>query len=269
MKSPFEFTDYKSYLNDLVYGPTAKRGRQAELAKAMNCQAAYLSQVLKAKADLTEEHVLRLARHLALSDLETEYLMTLLRKGRASAQDLSDYLEKRRAQLLKESQELKSRIEADVLKLDDAVHARYFTNWVPSTVHIATSSPRYQTVKALSERLGLPEKNLVETLQFLESIGFVKRDNNKWIFAGGSIHLPRESVFHVPHQLVHRQQVLRSFAAIDEADLHFSSVFTINPNDYEALKKLLVATIQKMQKSISASGSDELYCLSADLFKVV
>ena len=269
MNSSFAFTDYKSYLRDLTQGPSAKRGRQAELAKAMGCQAAYLSQVLRGKSDLTEEHGIRLVRHLGLDDRESEYFFTLLRKDRASTPELVEYLEEKRKKLLREASDLKNRVDAEPIEFDAETLAAYFASWVPSTIHVATSSKRYQDVGALAARLGLPETTILETLKFLERLNLVRRERDRWIHSGPSIHLPKESPFNHAQQFAHRQQVLRSLAVKDKESLHFTSTFTLDEKDFATLRKALVVTIHSLQKNIHASGTEEIYGLSADLFRVV
>src|SRR5437868_6404098 len=140
MKTLFDYDNYSNYLRDYVYGEQTYRGIQAELAKSMGCQAAYFSQVLKGTAELTEDHALKLVQYLGYSELEAEYFILLVRLGRASTPDLASYLEKRRQKLVQQSEDLKNKVESKSLSDVESILSRYFTNWLPSTIHIATSS---------------------------------------------------------------------------------------------------------------------------------
>lgn len=269
MISVFKYANYRELLKDLLYGPDSKRGDQSELAKAMGCQASYLLQVLKEKAELTEDHVIRLAHHLNLGDLQTEYFLQLLRISRAATKDLIQFLEKRRADLMRQQSDLENKVESRPLLDSEQFLSRYFSSWIPSTIHVATSSEKFQSPSAIAERLSLPINIVEDTLNFLEEYSLIKRRGKDFLFASGSIHLPRRSALNEAHQSGRRIQVLRSIQQQNNESLHFSSVFTLDEKSFKELKHMMTQFIEGSHKKIHEAGTDEIYAMSMDLFQVV
>jgi len=269
MESLFNFKTYPHYLKAVFFGPEARRGLQAEYARAMGCQAAYLSQVLKGGANLTDDHGLKLAQFLKFSELETDYWLTLLRLERAATPELKKHLEAARDRIAQAAGELKNRSDAETMEIDERTLAAYFGSWLAPTLHVATSSSRLRTAGALAERFCLSEKKVEEVLRFLQQAGFVHKRGPEWHFSGTSVHLPRQSPHHTAHQMHHRQQAMRSLELLDERDLHFSSVFTMAPADFERLREKMTDWIASAQKDIHKSGSEEVYAICLDMFRVV
>jgi uncharacterized protein (TIGR02147 family) len=267
MANVFEYIDYRAFVRDLISSSKPKKGYQAELARVMGCQAAYLSQVLREKAEFTEDHSIKLVQYLSLSEMESEYFMTLVRASRAGTTELRAYLENKREQLKYQSQELKNHVDAKTAFESESFATRYFASWIPLSVHIATSSKNYQTVEQISERFQLSSKTVKETLLFLEQAGLVVQENESWKFFGGSVHLPKKSPMNEIHQVNCRLQSIKAIQARQVEDLNFFSTFTIDPKGFSELKKILTETIEKSQKLIHKSGTDEVYSLSIDLFK--
>ncbi len=269
MMSVFKYSNYRDLLKDLLYGPDSRRGDQSELAKAMGCQASYLLQVLKGKAELTEDHAIRLAHHLNLGDLQTEYVLLLLRISRAATQDLVQFLEKRRAELFRQQSDLENKVESRPLLDSEQFLSRYFSSWIPSTIHVATSSEKFQNAFAIAERLSLPIGIVEDTLSFLEKHSLIKRQGKDFLFNGGSIHLPRRSALNEAHQSSRRIQALRSIQQQNNESLHFSSVFTLDEKALKELKHMITQLIESSHKKIHDAGTDEIYAMNMDLFKVV
>lgn len=269
MKSIFEYHNYKEFLEDIVYSKNTKRGTQVQIAKAIGCQAAYLSQVLKDKAELTEDHALKLAHFLNLSSLGVDYLVLIVRLSRASSPDLRRYLEQHRQKILREVTEASSRVSATKPKLSGVDLQRYFSSWIPSTVHMATSSQNFQTPEALAQRLHLTQKRTQETLQFLREMGLVTEHQGVWQFSGKSLHFPKESSINTAHQISRRHQVIRSIEQENPENIHFSSLFTISEPAFRKLKSDLLNYIEDSHNTISSSGTDDIHALCLDLFRLV
>lgn len=269
MQSLFTYNNYRELLKDLIYGPEASRGAQSKIAKALECQASYLLQVMKEKASLTEDQGLRLAKHLRYSEIETEYLILILRISRASSPELKTYLESKREALREESLELANKIKSKEVLTSQEFLSGYFGSWMPGTIHAATSSAQYQTITAIAERFGLTPKKVEEVLQLLLNAQLVSKEGTSYKFATDSIFLPRSSALNETHQTNRRLQALKSITAASPDDLHFSSMFTIDKKDLEAVKNIFSDAIEKSHEKIQASGTEEVYSICLDVFKVV
>lgn len=268
-QSPFDFDDYRTVLKELIHGRDAKRGKQTELAAAMGCQPSYLLQVLKQKAELTEDHGLKLCQHLGYDDEETEYFVLLLRISRAATSELVQFLQKKRITLQRESREIGPHVDAKALAESEKFLSQYFAGWIASTLHVATSSRKYQTNLALAERFSLPIETVDLALKFLEKADLVDRDGKNFSFSGASFHLPRTSALNTTHQTSRRLQALRSIELNDEEDVHFSSIFTLDRKTYLELRKQVRDLIADSHRRIHAGGTDEVYGLCLDLFRVI
>jgi uncharacterized protein (TIGR02147 family) len=269
MKVLFESSSYKGFLSSLIYGEGSPRGLQVKYAKAMGCQAAYLSQVLKGKAELSEDHAVRLAGYLGLAPIAFEYFLLLVRLARASTPELKAYLETLRQRLIQDNEETQSRIKSERPEIPEAALQKYFSSWIPSTIHMATSSDAFQTIQALALRLRLSPAKVTQTLLLLEELGAVTQNGKIWKYSGGPIHFARKMPVNVQHQVSRRNQAIRSIEDENPEDVHFSSIFTISRATFKGLKAELLDYIERSHQEIHRSESEELYEMCLDLFCVV
>lgn len=268
MKNLFDYKSYRHYLADLCTSEDVKRGYQSQLARAAGCQAAYFSQVLKQKVHLTEDQIFSLSEELQLSSAEAGFLGLLLRYEKAGTEKLRKHLEREITQAKATQNKISSRVPADQIIHSAEDLGRYFSSWIPSAIHVITSSKNYQSLDRIAERLHLPKEEVKEILDFLVKMGWVQKTDQKYYYAGGNIHIPKESPMHSSMQTVRRHMTLNSIAINPAEAIHFSSVYTLDEKSFEELKKITTAFVQKSAKLINAGGTEELYTLCVDLFKV-
>lgn len=264
----FSYEKYRNYLKDLCTSRRSQRGFQSSLARAAGCQSAYFSQVLKHNVHLTEDQVIALGEELALSPLELEYLLVLLRLEKAGTEKLKTYLRRKLSDLRLQNQDLSSRVPADQILLNDKNLGKYFSSWIPSAVHLLTSCEKYNTPEKIAARLHVPLRQIKEILQFLSELGWVEKKNQSYFYSGGNIHIPKTSAFHSTAEATRRQLALSSIAVNNADDIHYSSVFTIDQKDFAALKNMIGTFVQESSQVIKNSGTAELSCLCVDLFQV-
>ncbi|MFG1499402.1 TIGR02147 family protein [Halobacteriovorax sp. XZX-3] len=263
----FEFKNYHKFLRYLILEAYAQRGLQAKLSKAIGCQAAYLSQVLKEKADLSEDQAYKLSVFFNFSKIETEYFLNLIRYARASTHELKSYLKYKGEKIAEEAGNLASRVNSMVIDDENEQYKDYFISWIPSAIHIATSCPKLQTIPNLANHFALSEKKVRSTLIYLEKLGLVEKHDQNYIFSGKSIHLPFESWLNTPHQMAKRIQVLDIIAKEEPNNIHYSSTFTIDEKDFLPLKEKILKLIQSTQDDIKESGTEVVCGLNIDLFE--
>lgn len=265
----YNYSDYRSYLNAFCQAENAPRGLRAALAREAGCQASYLSQVLKGRVHLTEDQLLGIASHLELSAAETEHMLLMLRFEKAGTAKLKTHLQKAITLSQREQMNLKNRIVADELTQDHEALGIYFSSWIPSAVHLLTSSSHTQTIDSISARLNIPTAKTKETLIFLERFGFIERQDQRWVHGKRSLHIPKNSAFQIAAQTTRRELAARSIALNPADAFHFSSVFTIDELDLKELKELFAKLVEKSHKIIQKSGTNRLACVCMDLFEVV
>lgn len=269
MKSLFKYDNYKIYLEELIKNYPGGRGYQSALAKAMNCQAAYLSQVLRGKVELTEDHGLKLVLFLKLNALESEYFLILLRHSRAATRELRHYLEQRRLEMVQHQDDLENKVRAKAARDSDAFLTKYYSSWIPLTIHAATSSEHFQTVEAIAERFSLSLQLVEENLAFLVKYNLVTQKQDRFIFSGESIHLPKSYALNEPFQVSLRTKVIEAIQKKNKSDLHFASTFTISKKSYKDILEILNKAIEDAHQVIHDSGTEEVYSICLDLFKVI
>jgi uncharacterized protein (TIGR02147 family) len=267
--SPFDHSTYRAYLN-AVCDQAGARGLRTQLSAAAGCQPSYLSQALRGRVHLTEDHLAGIASFLRLRADETEFLLLLLREERAGTPALRRVLADQKARLQAKRKVLKHRVgDAGPAPLSEADTGAYFTSWVPTAVHLLTSDPAFGTAEAIAERLELPLPRVTETIRFLERVGLVVQGKQGWRYAQGSFHLPRNSPWRPALHASRRELAARSVSSGAKDAVHFTSLFTISRADLRKLEQMAADFVQKAQEKIHASGTEELAGICLDVFAVV
>ncbi len=163
MTNVFDCSTYKDFLRSILRENSDKRGFQASLAKSAFCQPSYLSQVLSEKADLLPDHAAGIATYLELNDSETEYFLNLILLGRAKMAPLKKLLTKKLAADKSNYSKLSGRVSSGT-GVSQEVENFYYSSWFRAAIHILTSVPEFQTVKAISQKLNLPTSKISSSL---------------------------------------------------------------------------------------------------------
>lgn len=267
MTNVFEYNDYRHFLQILVTKKTSKTFTQVELAKAMECQAAYLSQVLKDKADLTEDHGVKLCQFLNFNEAEIEYFLTILRLTKAGTPALRAYLEAARQKLYDLHREVDSRISSLKSKDLNELNLYYCASWIPAVLHSGTSCESLQTAAALAQRFGL-EKSIVEYhLHCLEKFNLVKFEKGRWKFQGGSIHFPKNSAMDQTFQLNRRLHAMNLISTRKPDDIHYATVLSIDGPTAKKIRELLINSIESIHKKAEPAPSEDVYSVCLDFFR--
>ncbi len=263
--SLFQYLTYKDFLKAVIGENKAQRGFQAALAKAAGCQPSYLSQTLTGKAELLPDHAAGMAEHLELSELETEYFLNLVLLGRASTPTLKKILEKKLLQIRTAQNQLVNRMPAQT-KISKEVEKFYYSSWYWLAIHIATSTPNLQTIKALSERLNLPAMKIKGCLETLQKYGLVQFEQDRWKYSKGASHLAKDSLMTEMNHMHWRNRAILNVQKDEDDSLHYTSVVSMTGEDAFKLKEFLVQMISKSRKFSDPSVPEEVFCFNLDFF---
>jgi uncharacterized protein (TIGR02147 family) len=266
-QSVFNFKSYKVFLSFQLHGEPSSRGSQTRLAKHLSCQSAYLYQVLNGKAELTEDQAYGVTTFFEMEPLESKYFLSLVSLSKAHTPDLRKYLQSYIAELAAEHSDLAASADAKSANLESAALDYYFSQSLPSLLHILTSSSQYQTEEALSRRLKVSRQLVARHLRKLSDFGFIEKTNERWNFKSTSLHFPEASAHNLSQHLIRRAQAMNSLLHREKEDSHFCSLFTLDPETYQKLKNILADFVSESQKMIHSGGPDEAYVLVTDLFK--
>lgn len=140
------------------------RDDKAKLAVALNCQPAFVSQVINGNPDFSLEQALRVNSFFQHDGFESQFFMLLVQKMRAGSKELSVFFENQIVKMRKKRYSLAKRLEASNI-IDEKVQAQYYSSWHYAAVHILTSIPQFSSAEKIAEGLGLSiEKRVVGCL---------------------------------------------------------------------------------------------------------
>jgi len=266
-ESVLKYLDYKLYLKAIIETSKPRRGIIAKMAEAATCQPSYLSQVLISEVQLTPEHALGLSEFLGLDSSEQEYFLLLVDFARAGNAKLKHRLNKRLSELKIKSEDIAHRLNRPRLDVDES-NIKYYSSWIWSAVHILLTIPECQTVEKIANRLGLTENTTIFYLENLEKMGFVLRQESKWLHSGREVHIPKESSLVSMHHNNWRQAAVLNSQYKIENNIHFTGIYAISDSDFERIKEIIYEALSKSNSIALGSAEKKLICLNFDFFEV-
>ncbi len=237
---------------------------RSELAEHLGCQSGYVSQVLQNLSDFSLEQGIKISQFFSFSEEESHFFMLLLQYAKASTQELKKYFEYQIKQIQKQRLEIKNRIKINTdLNAED--YHQYYSSWEYAAVHILTSIPQYQTREQICKKLHLNQARVHEVLNFLVNKGLVDEKNNKFIIGKKRIHLTKDSPYILSHHQNWRLHSTRTLSDKNPNNINYSGVFSLSETDIEKIKEILLKAIEQNEKTISASGEEEMIYIGIDM----
>jgi transcriptional regulator with XRE-family HTH domain len=260
----FDFDDYRRYLDARI---KAEWGAITRVAKAANCQRSYLSRALKGEVLLTPDHLHGICEYWRLSEDETEYLMLLLEKARASSRSYRARVERKLSQILREQEDLTKRLHTPRIPTTER-ELLYYSAWHWIVIHLSTSIPSLQTEKAISQHLNLSPELVRFALDQLAEWELVKREGDRWKIASGNIHLPKNSPLIGQHHGHFRQKAVEDSLLPHGDGLHYSQLQAMEEETFREIKALFLRSIDESLKLADPAKEDRLIAVSLDVFRV-
>ncbi len=265
--SVFSFDLYKELLRNLLTG-AENRGRLAAASKAIGCQRPYLSRVLLEDLHLTPDHAFNLAHFFKFTDPEREYFMALVEVERAASLEYRNFQKQKIVELKKKNQSLLERTGRPSLHVDP-LGVNYFSSWLWSALHFLTAIPRFQTVSAMSSRLGINESVITSYLLQLQEKGLIEQHGEKWCYkSGGDFHAQKNTPLVLMHHQNWRQRAMLDAQDFQNDSLHFTAVQTLSQNDLEKIKNLFLNCITDASRIAGPSEPEECVAITCDFFLV-
>lgn len=241
-----------------------KRGSRSELAESLGCQSGYVSQVLQGLSDFSLEQGMKICSFLQLSEEESHFFMLLLQLEKASTQGLKNYFKQQISQIKKQRDEIKNRIKVKShLKAED--YHQYYSSWEYAAIHILVSIPEFQQKEKMRRKLKLTNARLNEVLDFLLEKGLVELKDDNYTIGSWRIHLPKDSPYIISHHQNWRLHAVRMLTEKNPLNLNYSGVFSLASKDIDAIKEILLQSIEKSEKVISPSAEEQMIYVGIDL----
>jgi uncharacterized protein (TIGR02147 family) len=268
LKDLFDYEDYRKYLGDYLKNlPNEGYGQLAKIARAISLNPSTLTLVLQGQKDFTPEQANDLCEHLEMTELETEYLMSLVALARAGKSNLRSRLNKQLAKLRKHSKELKNRIPPKA-ELTEEAKALFYSQWYYSGTRLLTSIPEFDTPEKIAERLGLPRATVKRVLEFLVSTGLCVHDRGHYRMGPQSTHLEANSPLIARHHQNWRLKAIEHADKVTNEELLFTSPVSISKSSIPEVRKVLISAIEDCFKIIDPAPCEEMACLNIDWFKL-
>lgn len=265
-KSVFDFKDYKRYLREkITNSPHKGRGMRRAMAQHLDCQTAYISQVLNQHGHFSLEQAIKLNRFWEHNEEEGRFFLLLVQYQRAGTKELSDFFKNEMNLIIEKRSNLKGRLDIGD-SLDEKNQHIYYSVWTYAAVHILLSIPNYQTPKAISSYLNLPLKQLHEILEFLVKTGLAHQKGSHYEIGLTRIHLSKESIPIRRHHSNWRNQAIISIDKNLPEDLHYSNVLSMAHKDVPKVKEILIQAIEECREIIKVSKEERVQVMTMDFF---
>lgn len=259
--SPVEYTDYKVFIKSLL-----KHGQQLEFSRYLGCQSAFLSQVLRAKPNLSLEQGLLATEYFKLGKMEAEYFMLALQLGRAGSVKLEIYFKKKMEKLREDFLRVDAKIDKfDVL--DDLSKSVFYSSWKYAVVHVLLSIPVDDQLKLIREKTELSQVEINNVLEFLKSSGLIEFSKGTWKPTKKRIHLrPEDQLINLHHKNF-RYLTANVLEEKKESSFHFSSAMALSVEDCAKIKAILLKAIEKTEEVLRPSPEETLRILNLDFYE--
>ncbi len=256
---------YKPYLRGEFSSERWGVGARGRLAKALACQASFVSRILNKEDHFTLEQAYKVAKFLNLGPHETEYFMTLVLKARAGDHHLSKYYDNRLDEQRRRQWDLSQVIKKSD-QLSEAQAQKYYSSWYFAAIHVAVGIDGLSTVAELSKKLRLEEGLVKQALDFLVEAELVIDSGTQYFLGKRRIHLPSFSPYTTINHSAWRLKIVDLLLNAQKGDeIHYSSVLAISNKAVEPFRNLLVKTISDAEKLLAIDGADQLVIFNLDL----
>lgn len=265
----FSVSDHREFVKSRVrsLGPS-RRGEMSRIASAIGVHTTTLSQILSGKKEFSYEQTAKLCEYWGLTELESEYFLTLVEIERAGNAQLKAILHRRRKALKERSELITQRVQHD-RKLTDQERNLFYSQWYFSAIRLLCDIPQYRNPDLISQRLQLPRSLVNQVLEFLISAGLVIDDEKGLRLGSQRTMLESTSNLISRHHSNWRIEVISKYPQMNHlTDLALTAPMTISQGDAQKVRSLLLDTIEQIMKLNSASPSEELRILNIDWLNI-
>lgn len=265
----FDYTDYKAFLRDKETELSVfQRGFRSRLAEVLNCQNAYISQILNTHANFSLEQSYKLGQFLKFNESENRYFLLLIEVARAGTEELKNYFKKDIESMRLKHLNIKDRIEsAKSLSIEN--QNTYYSSWVYPTIHMMITIPQYRTLNKISEALKISEEVTAEAMMFLVGAGLAIEKNGLFKPEATQIHLAKDSTLIQQHHTNWRIRAINSLTDKHKSEIHYSTVSSLSLEDAEKLKSKFVQVIQDYVKTVEPSKEETIYNFNLDFYSLI
>jgi len=145
---------------------------------------------------------------------------------------------------------------------------KYYSHCQWAIIHMILNIRSFQTVAAISKKMGLEETIVEKRLSDMEKVGLVSKKSKTWQVTQKSIHLSRDSIMFEVNHFNWRQRAIQDISEGNEGSIHYSSVFSLSDVDVEKLRELILKFLEESRSVITRSKDEKLFAFSCDYFEI-
>lgn len=265
-KTIFEFVSYRAYLLEKLSSRGGQHGIKSKAAVHCQIQSAYLSNVLKGKADLNLEQADRINSFFLHNKEESHFFLLLLQKERAGTTSLKKYFQVQLEELKNKRLILIQRLGEEKKLLSEEDKQKYYSSWIYAAIHVASTISELQNKKNLQTYLNIPLDKFLEALDFLNQAGLIVVIGDTIQSGNSSIRLGNNSHNIIKHHTHWRIQAIESLERETLEDLHYSAVFSLSKKDVTLIKNKLLDYIKETVEIVKESPEETLYNFNMDFY---
>lgn len=263
------YLEFGKFFEDwLVSKKKEGHGQKKQFAEQIQVHAAYVTQILKGRAQLSLEQALHASEYFGFNKRERDYMLALAQYERAGSVQLKQIYHERLLALREGEKDIKKRLEFEDV-ISEKNQRIYFSSWINACVHQLCQMQEFSTPQKIAKRLDLPLERVVATLSFLEESGLIRKKNQGYEATTIKIFLEKGSAYLPLWQTTGRVKAIENIQkSSDKKSINYTSFVTMSEVDRETLTSLIYDFIASANKKIADSSEEELYAFNVDLFKV-
>lgn len=261
----FKYESYKKFLLAELDSPEA-RGMRSQLAKHLNCQSGFISQVLNGDRHFSLEHVIEIAVFFKMSPAETDYFVILAHYERAGSEHLREYYMDRMEKLRLSRQRLPLKNK----ELSDADLAAFHSHWYHYAAYELLGLKSKPDIGQIAETLDVSVERIEKAVRFLAEIGVVEEKNGRWEKKPFDMAVGRKAAY---VDLIHRNFRIEAIRSLDRRhleDSHYSRFFTVSKKKASLLQEQIAEFVKGLNEKIAEpekAQNENLYSFSLDCFR--
>lgn len=265
----WKYKEHKDFVKDTI--ENTKGLTKSALAKACQCQSAYISQILNGHANFSIEQAISAGSYLGLLPQEQDFFILLYQENRAGTVEARSYFQNKIEISINENLTLSKHINTKTMLTKDE-KTQYFSNWYYTALHLSTTLMDSPNLMEMAKMFDLSIERVTEIMDFLLKTGLVIKENNKYKPGETRLHLDSKSYL---TPLVHsntRHFVIDKIAKLEQKDfadnLIYSSTISLSHKDYLKIKEKLIKTIKEIKTTIKDSKEETLGVFNIDFMRL-
>lgn len=264
----FEFDNYKEFVNRLIRTfPKRGHGQFLKISKLLGIHTTMVTHIFKGDSNLSVEQGLKLSEHFGLSELETDFFITLIHLERAANTKSRQYFERQLQVLRTRALNLSERLQVKK-SLDERDQAIFYSSWFYSGIRLLCATREFGSTEAISEITGIPIKIVNQVIEFLLSTGLIKEEGGRYVVGETVTYVNRDSPLVTRHHLNWRLKGIEQLDKISDEELVFTNSIAISQKDFLRIREEIVKFLEIYKKIGDPSPAEEVCYLNVDWRKL-